>query len=156
MTGTAREILGKLVEIVKSDPKSDKIYELRERRKKRSLDANAYYWALLTKIADVLRTSKEELHIQMLKEYGQITAVCVPAKFSLKGLIKYYEQDGRFTSNGQEYVTYKAYKPSSEMDSKEMSILIDGVISEAKNLGIETMPPDELKIMMEAWHEAHK
>lgn len=149
ITGTAREIWVKLSDIIKQDPKSDKVYELKVRRKKRSLDANAYYWVLITEIADVLRTSKEELHFQMLREYGQITSVCVPSEFNMKGFIKYYERDGIFESGGREYTVYKVYKPSSEMDSKEMSILIDGVIDEAKALDIETLPPDELKKMLE-------
>ena len=41
-------------------------------RKKRSLDANAYYWQLLTKIAEVLKTSKPFMHNQMLRKYGQL------------------------------------------------------------------------------------
>ena len=45
--------------------------DISQQRKKRSLDANSYAWVLITKIADVLRTSKEELYIEMLKRYGQ-------------------------------------------------------------------------------------
>ena len=39
-------------------------------------------------------------------------------------------------------------KGSSEYDTKEMSSFIDGIISEAKGLGIETLPPEELERMM--------
>lgn len=151
MIGTAKEILTKVVELACDD--SETLYELKKFRRKRSRDANNYYWALLTEIANVLRTSKEELHIHMLKEYGQITEVCVPSGFPMKGFIKYYEQDGVFYSGEQEFTSYKVFKPSSEMNSKEMSILIDGVISEAKALDIETLPPDEITRMLEAWHE---
>lgn len=144
--GTAKELVQQLVGKVGDG----KTYEVKEVRKKRSLTANSYYWQLLTKIADKLRTSKEELHIQMLKEYGQITAVCVPENFSLDGYIKYYEQDGVIYRGGKKFITHKVYKPSSEMNSKEMSILIDGVVSEAKELDIETLPRHEINMMLEA------
>lgn len=51
---------------------SDKEYviECREYRKKRSLNANSYYWALINEIANTLRMSKEELHFKMLKGNG--------------------------------------------------------------------------------------
>ena len=45
--------------------------ECKEHRKKRSLDANSYAWVLITKIADIQRTSKDEVYIEMLKRYGQ-------------------------------------------------------------------------------------
>lgn len=153
MIGNAKEILQKAVELVSNDPEFKKIYELKEKRRKRSLDANAYYWVLLTKIADELRTSKEELHMRMLREYGQITSVCVPEWVLLDGYIKYFEQDGTFSRGGKQYIVYNVFKPSSEMDSREMSILIDGVVNDAKELGIETLPPGELKIILEAWDE---
>ncbi len=41
-------------------------------RKKRSLDANAYYWVLVSKLSEKLRTSKEEMHNMLLSQYGQI------------------------------------------------------------------------------------
>lgn len=146
MIGTTKELIPKMLELDET-----KLYELREHKKKRSLDANAYYWVLITKIADVIRACKDEVHLKMLRDYGQITCVCIPNDFKLDGFVKYFEYDGAFKRNDKLYYTYKVYKPSSEMDSREMSILIDGVVSEAKELGIETLPPDELKRMKESW-----
>ena len=37
-----------------------------------------------------------------------------------------------------------------------MSTLIDGTVAEAKELGIETMPPAELAKMMAAWEKRTK
>lgn len=149
--GTATEIVMYLMDESESYP--DRVYELKVYRRKRSLDANAYYWVLVTKIADVLRTSKIDVHMEMLRNYSQVTAVCIPREASLEGLVKYYELDGIIERGGREYKVFKVYKPSSEMNSKEMSVLIDGTISEAKDLGIETLPPDELKSMLEEWHK---
>ena len=40
-------------------------------RKKRSLDANAYYWVLVTKMAEALKVSKPFMHNHLLRKYGQ-------------------------------------------------------------------------------------
>ena len=50
--------------------------------------------------------------------------------------------------NDKEVFFYKVYRGSHSYDSKEMSILIDGTVEEAKALGIETLPPEELERMM--------
>lgn len=50
--------------------KKDGLFEIKPWREKRSRDANAYYWALLDKLADVLNKSKDELHRELLTEYG--------------------------------------------------------------------------------------
>ena len=46
--------------------------EIKKRRKKRSLDANAYYWKLASEVADVLHVSKPYIHNYLLRKYGQI------------------------------------------------------------------------------------
>lgn len=58
---------------------------------------------------------------------------------------------GHSMLNGKDFTHYKVYKGSSEYDSKEMSILIDGIISEAEELGIETLPPHEIQRLKEMW-----
>lgn len=119
-------------------------------REKRSLDANAYYWVLLDKIAGVLGSTKEEVHEIMLHRYGVLDYIDdkpmvitlrsdIPIN-RLKGHYKAYRMsdDGRF-------ISYFKLKGSSEMDSSEMAHLIDGVVSEAKELGVEVLPPEEIE-----------
>lgn len=151
MIGTVKELIPKMLEL-----DDEKQYELREYKRKRSLDANAYYWVLVTKIADVIRASKEEVHRKMLRDYGQITSICVPSDYNLNGFIKYFEYDGAFKRNDKLFYTYKVYKPSSEMDTREMSILIDGVVSEAKELGIDTLTPNQLADLKSQWEQCFK
>lgn len=137
---------------------SDKEYviECREYRKKRSLNANAYHWKLVSEIAD-RRTlgsdvvSKEQVHFELLRDYGQRELVSVRSDIDISGYIKYYEERGRGTVNGVEFTHYMVYKSSAEMDSKEMSVLIEGTVQEAKQLGIETRPPAEIRSMCERW-----
>lgn len=129
----------------------DKVFEIKEHREKRSLTANAYAWALIGKIADVLRTSKDEVYLLMLKRYGQSEVVSVLSFIDVSGYFKYYEKIGSGTVQGKEFTHYRIFLGSSEYDSKEMAILIDGIISEAKELDIETLPPREIERLKKAW-----
>lgn len=125
--------------------------ELKEHREKRSLNSNSYAWVLITKIADVLRNSKEEVYLEMLRRYGQSEIVSVLSSIDITGYFKYYEIAGTSTLNGKEFTHYKVYKGSSEYDTREMSILVDGIVSEAKVLNIEVLPPEELENLKNSW-----
>ena len=122
-------------------------------REKRSLNANNYAWKLLTEIGNVLRTSKDEVYLEMLKRYGQSEIISVLAHIPIKEYVKYCEEAGSSTLNGKLFKHYKVYKGSSEFDTREMSIFIDGVVSEAKELGIQTMTPDEIANLKSLWGE---
>ena len=125
--------------------------DLSEHKEKRSLNANAYAWTLIGKIADVLRASKDEIYLKMLKTYGQSEIVSILSNIDISGYFKYYEVAGRSTLNNKEFTHYKIFKGSSEYDTKEMSILIDGIVSEAKDLNIETLPPYEIERIKNLW-----
>ena len=124
---------------------------IEKRKKKRSLDSNAYAWSLIGKIADVLRASKEQIYLTMLQNYGQSTVISVLSSIEVKGFFKYYDEFGKGTVNGKEFTHYKVYKGSSEYDSREMAILIDGIVSEAQALNIQTLTPAEIERMNAAW-----
>ena len=120
-------------------------------RKKRSLNANAYAWKLITEIADAVRASKDEIYLQMLKRYGQSELISVLSNIQIGYYVKYYEQAGESKLNGKTFTHYRVYKGSSEYDSKEMAHFIDCVVQEAKELGIETLTPRELERMKAEW-----
>jgi len=122
-------------------------------REKRSLDANAYLWVLLQKLAEMLRTDKWSVYLQMLKRYGQFTYIVVKpgAVEAVKKQWRECEKIGEIEVNGTKAVQMLCYYGSSTYDTKEMSVLIDGVVSECKDLDIEVLPPDELRKMKEQW-----
>ncbi len=120
-------------------------------KKRRSLDSNAYCWVLIGQIADILRASKEEIYFNMLKNYGQSTVVSVLSEINVTGFFKYYEEFGKGEVKGKDFTHYKVYKGSSEFDTREMAVLIDGVISEAQELGIDTRTPEEVEKMKALW-----
>lgn len=122
-------------------------------REKRSLNANSYAWALLTEIGNVLRLSKEAVYFKMLKEYGQSELISVKAHIPIGEYVDYCEEAGESTLNGKLFKHYKVYKGSSEFDKREMAIFIDGIVQEAKELGIDTRTPDEIAKLKGLWGE---
>lgn len=124
---------------------------IKEHREHRSNNANAFCWALCTKIADVLRTSKESVYLDMLKSYGQSEIVSVLSSIDLSGYVKYCEIAGTTELNGKSFTHYKVFKGSSEYDTREMSIFLDGIVEEAKNLGIPVLTDSELSLLKEEW-----
>ena len=146
MTGNAIQIIQWLY-----NQDKDKRFDIKEHKEKRSLNANNYAWKLITEIANVLRKSKEEVYLEMLKSYGQCEMISIVSSIDVKGYFKYYEEAGRSFLNGKEFTHYKIYKGSSDFNTKEMSILIDGIVQEAKQLGIETMTPSQLAESKSLW-----
>ena len=127
-------------------------------REKRSLDANAYAWKLMSLIADELTirgatTTKDEIYLGMLKRYGQGDIVKVrPDKAELiLREFPYKEPHEKLYTEKDQY--WRVWVGSSNYDTREMSIFINGIIEDAKELGIETATPDELEKLMAA-HEA--
>ena len=139
MIGNAQAIIAWLFEQDK-----EKIFEIKEKKKKRSLTANSYYWSLLNQLASVMRMDNQECHFLMLKRYGQYEVVSICSDVVLHGYFKYYEEIGKGKVNGKEFTHYKIYKGSSQMDSKEFAILLDGVRSECEEIGIPVLTPSEI------------
>lgn len=137
-------------------------------RKKRSLDANAYYWTLLTKFADVIGLSNPEAHNMMLRGYGQseifdgkAVYVTIPdteeAEKKVNNATDYHlapTSQVRLGNDGVMYRTYRLLRGSRTYDTKEMSRLIDGLITCCKEAGIpetEIVTPNEKEILKERY-----
>ena len=127
--------------------------EVKPYRERRSLNANAYAWSLIGQIADIVRAGKDEIYLKLLKRYGQSELISVLSHVPIGNYVKYYEEAGESKLNGKMFTHYRVYKGSSEFDTREMSIFIDGVVSEAKDLGIQTETPNQLAEMKARWGE---
>jgi len=130
--------------------------DIKQHRKKRSLDANSYAWVIITKIADALKTSKDEVYIEMLKRYGQrepklLSVVADAADMIYRATNNHCTEVGESELNGKLFKHLAILIGSSQYDSKDMATLIDGIISEAKELGIETMTENEKREMLSKW-----
>lgn len=127
--------------------------EIKPYREKRSLNANAYAWKLIGEIADIVRSSKDEVYLDMLRKYGQSELISVLSHIPIEQYVKYCDEVGESKLNGKMFKHYRVYKGSSEFDTREMSILIDGIVGEAKELGIQTETPAELERMKSLWKD---
>jgi hypothetical protein len=127
--------------------------EAKKHRKKRSIEANALLWACLGDIAAALRTDKWSVYLIMLKRYGKYTYICVKPKAveAVKKQWRECEEIGPIYVGGEAYVQMLCYFGSSTYDSKEMSVLIDGVISEMMDIGLQPPLPRDVKAAIEQW-----
>lgn len=139
----------KLIEWLTQQP-ADKEFQISAYHPKRSIAANNYAWALITRIAEAMTPpqNKEAVYLLMLKRYGQAEFVSVRSDINIRGYFKYFEEYGKGHVEGREFTHYKIYKGSSEFDAREMNILLEGIIQEAKELGIETITPQEKERML--------
>ena len=139
----------------------DLAVEIKKYREKRSRDANSYFHVLVGKIADTLNISKSRCKNILIGRYGQIDyidgqPVMIKTQITATDML---EQEnlhcipcgGKTEDNGLQTYYYRVYRGSHTYNTKEMSVLIDGTVSEAKELGIETIPPAELQAMKERW-----
>ena len=129
----------------------EKIFEIKEYKEKRSLNANNYAWKLITEIGNIMNLSKEEVYLKMLENYGQSEMVSIISDVDVTGYFKYYKLAGSSELNNKVFNHYIIYKGTSEYNTKEMSIFIDGVVQEAKQLGIDTRTPEQIEELKELW-----
>ena len=127
--------------------------EVKQHRNRRSLDANALLWKMCTEIAAVLRSTKDEVYLQMLERYGVFTHIIVKqeAVERIKQEWRTVRVLGEVTVNGKTGIQLQCYYGSHLYDSKEFSVLLDGVISEAKELGIQVINESEKQLMLQEW-----
>lgn len=142
MTGTPLQIIQYLY-----NQDKEKMFEIKELTKHRTLSQNAYVWKLINEIANKVNKTKEEVYLQMLKDYGQSEIVSIKSCINPDGYFKYYEPIGTGNIKGTEFTHYKIFKGSSEFDRLEMKYLIDGVIQECENLEIPTLTYEQIEKM---------
>lgn len=132
--------------------------EIKQFREGRSLSANAYFHQLVDKIAKALRISTIEAKNIMLSRYGQldndVRHVVIDNAIDWAKIESLHLRPTAHTKtmdNGKLYRVYLVVRGSHTYDTAEMSELIDGTVEEAKELGIETMPPAEIERMKALW-----
>lgn len=138
---------------------------LTEWREPRSRSANGYFYVLVGKLADALRVSKPYIHNLMLRKYGQLERIDGKPVWVIlpetEDIAKRVDEDEtlhvrptdevREGKDGKMYRTYLLLKGSHQLNSRDMSILLDGIIADCKEQGIETATPEEIKKMKEMW-----
>ncbi len=169
---------------LKDDETVYDLYEHKE-AKKRSLDSNSYFWVLVNKIAENQKLSDAEVHDKFLSEnisyyytedgaFDWKTSPREPNQFGLMKekvadgynywlfagyKVKLQKDDGTFCKDAKgNEITSNVYwhiKGSHQMNSSEMNRLINSVVYEAKNLGIETATAEQLEEMQRLWEQRY-
>lgn len=121
--------------------------EIEKHKRKRSLSSNAYCWVLLQKIAEKVNSTKEEIYIQMLERYGQFGYLVIKEQITqkIKTQFPVVKELGKIKVGKGEGVQVQVYFGSSTYNQAEMNFFLNGIVSEAKELGIETLTPQELE-----------
>lgn len=152
MIGTPEEIIRWLF-----NQNKEQQFEIKEYKEKRSNDANAYCWVLCKKIADVIGNTKEDVYREHIKAVGTFEIMPIKDE-AVDRFISIWQDKGYgwlcevfSKSKIDGYTNVIAYYGSSSYNTKEMSILIDDIIYQAKELDIETLPPDEVERMKNMW-----
>lgn len=150
MTGTSEQIVRWLWV-----QDRDVLFEIKEYKKKRSLNANSYCWVLLQKLADKLNTTKEELYRKYIREKGIFRTITIDNQ-AVKTFIHLWEEKGlgwicEVLNKGETTTELIAYYGSSSYNTSQMAHYVDYVVEECKLQGIETMTPQELESLKENW-----
>ena len=125
--------------------------------KKRSLDANAYCWVLISRLAEKLNIPKGEIYRSAIKEIGgNCDTVCVQDK-AVKSLCDGWERNGigwqtdTFPSKIDGCTNVILYYGSSTYDTQQMSRLIEAIVQECRQVGIETKSAEEIDSLLGQW-----
>lgn len=123
----------------------------------RSRNANAMFWALCEKLATAVGCSNDEMYFRLLERYGCANVVTVDEEIAdsmeqvLKEQYKWILRLGVTEINKRKSVQFFCYRGSHTYNTKEMGRLIDGTISECKELGIPTDAPHLVKELVSQW-----
>lgn len=137
-------------------------------RERRSLDSNGYMWKLTEKIAEeqakqqFIPVTKDEVHKRHVIQYGYaalkndgaVREMFLKDVDDIDSYPGYWRRAGNDPASG--LPRFVQLKGTSDYDTKEMSTFLMFVIEEAKELGIETATPDELKRMEQLYEEYKK
>jgi len=126
--------------------------------KKRSKSANALFWHCVGKIAAAVHTDKWDVYLAMLRSYGRYTYICVRDEREVEAVRRQWRESeiwGSVNIDGQQAIQMLCYYGSSSYNSKEMSDLIEGTISEMKALHLDPPLPQDVKVALEQWEEQY-
>lgn len=135
------------------------LIEMKQFRPKRSLDANAYAWVLIHKLAEKLNQQPAEIYREAIRNIGGNSEVVCVKNDAVDKVKQGWTKNGlgwqaeTFPSKLEGCTNIILYYGSSEYDTAQMSRLIDNIVQDCEALGIETKTPDELAKLIGLWGE---
>ena len=132
-------------------------YEIVRRQKKRSNDANAYFFVLADKLAERLNIPKTEIYRHYVKEIGGVSEIVCVKNEAVDKLCNGWEHNGlgwqtdRVPSKINGCTNVVLYYGSSTYNTEQMSRLINLIVEDCKAQGIETKTPEEIANILSLW-----
>lgn len=139
------------------DDGKDYILTVKEKKKKKSLNANSYFWVLCDKLAEKTNIEKTAIYRSYIKEIGGNSELICIQDFAVEGMKEIWEGFGIgwqvdiLPSKLEGCTDMLLYKGSSKYDTEQMSRLINLVVQDCKENDIETLTPQELERLCEKW-----
>ena len=151
-TGTPNELITWLL-----NQDREQVFEIKEHKAKRSLNANSYLWVLVSKLAAKLNLPADEIYREYIRDVGVArhlevkddTVDTIITAWTRQGLG--WQCERLDNSDTQGFVLLRAYYGSSAYSSAQMARLVDNVVQDCKEQDIETMPPHELQALVDRW-----
>lgn len=128
-------------------------------RNKRSLDANAYCWLLIDRLAEKMNMAKEEIYQRAIKRIGGVSEMVCVVNDAAEQVCKAWCAHGlgwlaeKVDSKLEGCTNVVLYYGSSIYDTKQMSALIDNIVQDCQAMGIETKTPEQIAEILSLWKE---
>ena len=133
--------------------------EIKPFKRKRSLDANAYAWVLMDRLAEKLNQSKVDIYREYVKNIGGNSELVCTKNNAVERLCEAWKKNGigwqtdTIPSKIEGCTNVILYYGSSTYDTAQMSRLLDLIIQDCKVVGIPTETPDEIARLKALWGE---
>lgn len=131
--------------------------EIKKFSRRRSLDANAYCWTIIDKIAEKTGEKKTDVYRHAIKEIGGVSTIICVKDVAADSLCNGWSEHGtgwmteKTKSKIPGCTNVTLWYGSSVYDSKQMSDLVNSLIQEAEALGIATMTEKEKERLLGQW-----
>ena len=149
-------------ELSKLDKDKEYVIEIKKKSKSRSMNANAYCWVLCQKIAEVMSghsyISKEDVYRKAIKDCSHFRYVSV-REDAIERYIQIWQahgigwiaEDAGECKSLQGYHNIMCYHGSSVYTISEMQRLIDCLVDECHQLGIQLEDSDYIQSLVKEW-----
>lgn len=144
------------------------VIEIKKQTQKRTQSANAYFWELADKLAVRLSErgerplTKVDIYRQYIRDVGAFKTVPIAAEdierwtdiWASRGEGWIVEDLGEAKTQG--YHNLRCYYGSSVYDTKQMSRLIEMLVSDCKDQNIETLTPTQIAELISLEEQAKR
>ncbi len=137
--------------------------EIKKKKKRRSLNANAYLWEMCNQLAlelskDGTVVTKEDIYRDAIKKCGIYKDFFGLSKRDADTLRHAWEMLGTGWVTEQvdympdgENVVIRCYYGSSQYNTKQMSRIINHIVEECREQGIDTLSEQERSLLLSEW-----